>query len=84
MDKICGNCSGNHKFEDCPFVERKVTKKELTRLLGIEERLREGILEWKKQFNGKGVSYSECERWSDLIEIYGVSNWLDDKELSKT
>ena len=32
MNKMCGNCSGDHKFADCPFVERKVTKEELTRL----------------------------------------------------
>ncbi len=33
MSKLCGNCGRDHKFVNCPYIEKRVTKKEWFELI---------------------------------------------------
>ena len=41
-NKLCGNCAGDHKFLDCPFIEQRITKIEYKQILE-NQKLREEI-----------------------------------------
>ncbi len=36
-DKLCGNCAGDHKFLDCPFIEGRITKIAYKQILKNQE-----------------------------------------------
>ena len=58
-NKLCGNCAGDHKLLDCPFIEGRITKIAYKQILKNQEDA-EKLIEFEK-YHGKG----SIKRWSN-------------------
>lgn len=69
-NKLCGNCAGDHKYDDCPFIHFRVRKVEWQQILAnrklrelIEERIR--IIEEEKD------DFTEnSQSWNDAVKAH--------------
>ena len=85
-DKLCGNCSGHHKYEDCPIINLQFppTKKAYAKL-------EEDAEKWNRSLAGKDFNYYYeivelfrknkeiiigCMKQSDANFVYNVSDEL--------
>lgn len=65
--KLCGNCAGDHKFLDCPFIERQITKIEYEQFLKNQE-----IVERIKELNLKLILQHIRDSFSEDRELMSV------------
>jgi len=69
-EKLCGNCTGEHKFIDCPYIDWRITKTEYDLNLRNNEIVRMCLKTYK--YHGKSCKCGFCDCFEECCGGVGA------------
>jgi len=67
--KLCGNCAGDHKYLDCPYINDRITKVDWEQFLKEREIIKKIEQACKEWMNAEMSDYTFASYIQDLFGI---------------